>query len=384
MSYSPLRFPRSLALRRLRVAAVIAGAAVSFGFLLPAGVAARSGVLFGETMISRLPPEAQRQLRSRDSQELSLRGALDRVNSRLIDRASGISNNNPETTTALLALRDAYQTELRQRPPISVQPLMYHILMFFWPFMYLCLGLLVTVLKPGRTSATNGDRTSLVAVASSIFLMSTFPLIVRNIALRSTRMGRVVYAYSNLDVDPASFAVQLINFAIFSVLLARLWLDWIGASTPNAESEPAHSRSWFDATVAPSRLEALSTLVLHWQVSFAVLSAAFMLYTAVFWRQLVRAGDLRFLPEAIIVHALWLISALIMAAPFWTAWRAWQSDRVRATAEIARADPSSSIDFSLKLSVIRDLRPVGSWNVAAFGLTLFSSAVVPIVQLLFR
>jgi hypothetical protein len=56
--------------------------------------------------------------------------------------------------------------------------------------------------------------------------------------------------------------------------------------------------------------------------------------------------------EAFFVHALWLISAVIMAMSFWVTWRAWRFDRIRAIGELVhrpdfKADDLNSLDSRL-------------------------------------
>jgi hypothetical protein len=95
-----------------------------------------------------------------------------------------------------------------------------------------------------------------------------------------------------------------------------------------------------------------------------------------FWEQIIQNKDYRFVFEAIGVHFLWLISAVIVAMPFWTTWRAWRLERVRALGELVNQDAPEA-----KLSALRELRPAGSWNFATVLAAVLSAMVTPLIQL---
>ncbi|MEO8621934.1 MAG: hypothetical protein ABI625_12765 [bacterium] len=365
---------------KLRVAAFVALFAFVTGVALPGGVAFSRGVFFRDSMESHLPPDTRSVLRAFRSDSAVARDALLRIDQRLT--ATGGNGLAAAEINDLLALRQVYLLRANRRAPVSVQPFFQHILMYFWPAMYFCLGLLLTVLRPRYVKTPNWR----VAAGWSlvIFIASVLPLALRNIALQSTLRGRIVFAYSNLDVDRVSFGVQVFNFAVFASLLSLIWLNWIDSLPIEAKRRSAYPSGAVDAVLAPERIAELSDLAIRWQLAFAVLSVGFVVYTAVFWRQIILAADLRFVPEAIVVHGLWFISAVLMALPFWSSWRAWQFDRIRALAELSNRSRNGDATTALDLAIIQEVRPFGSWNAAAFGLTLASSALVPLIQLLLR
>ena len=200
--------------------------------------------------------------------------------------------------------------------------------------------------------------------------------------LSDASAGRIVYAYSNVDVSAASFAVQLLMYFLFALLLALVWSAWSGYAVARQQAlESERGATGIDAAFDPERLRRLSQSLIEWQVSFVVLSIGFAIYTAIFWKQIIRVGDLRLLPEAILVHCLWWISGAIIGLPFLVAWSAWRVDRLRAVSELIHASGPQAEHLDSKLSALRELRPVGAWNAAAIVATFLSALATPLAQM---
>jgi hypothetical protein len=256
--------------------------------------------------------------------------------------------------------------------------------MYFWPLMYFCLGTLVLVLRPHNKQFIIKHNIAQISLTMIIiFIFATGPLIVRNIiALKSTQ-GRTVYAYSNLDIDPASFGCQLANFLIFSRLLAILWHQWISYSAKFLVKSNDHSCDAVKAMLNADTLDALSAELRRFQTAFAVLSIGFIGYTAIFWKQVIDNGDFRFILESFFAHAFWIISAVLIALPFWRLWLAWRRNRVRAIGQLIQA-PSEAGNLEAKLNSLATLHPVGSWDAAALIATIGSSLAAPAIQLILK
>lgn len=254
--------------------------------------------------------------------------------------------------------------------------------------MYFCLCMITVVLRPPKTSGPSTrskDVLAITATTAVIFIFTAGPLFLRNFAFEENSSDRTVYAYSNFDVSPASFWVQVLNFLVFSFLLASIWNQWSKYYCERVRKiESTRFNSALESAFDADNLATLSTEILRWQICLVFLSAGFMIYTAIFWKQIISNGDLRFLIEAFFTHALWLISAVIMAMPFWATWRAWRFNRVRALGELVQGPQSKSDDLETKLSALRELRPVGSWNVTTIVATILSSLLPPMIQLIFK
>lgn len=370
----------------LGLLAIVTAGALILGLFLPGFTAYLSGVFSEDEMrclvFDRFPQTWAAVDRFERSQD-ELHMKLAQVDQLLLDASLGGGKYDRST---LIAEQIRYQTELQSsRPPVSIQPFYLHIVMYFWPTMYLCLGIILVLLKPPGVRMFRVSKTTFSVFLTTVGIVVLYvgPLWLRNVAFNTPSYWRVVYAYPNKDISEASFYVQLLNYLIFSFLLALLWHQWSDyfvLRRDEIRSEP--HVTGLEATFDPHRLDRFSKALLHWQVSFAILSVGFVIYTAIFWKQIIRVGDWRFLPEAIMVHLLWLVSAVVIAMPFWITWRAWRSDHVRATSELIHAPDSEHLDA--KLTALREFRPIGSWNVAALTVTLLSSFAAPLIQFLMK
>jgi len=373
-------------IRALAALALISAGALLLGFGLPAIAAIRSHVFFYSTMESlvskQLPKDVSDRLDAFNKLQAGLTGRIAHIDILLLN-ATNLDGapNLPE----LLALRRSYVNEQRNaKEPISIQPLYQHVTMYFWPIMYLCLGVIIFIFRPRALSEISWFRgRPIILLTFCIFLFSVLPIWVRNFGLRGSNAHQIVYVYSTYEVAPLSFFIQQINFAIFSLLLAILWQQWSTVSILTRETlSQRRVESELYSAFQPELSETVSNFLLQWQRNFVILSMGFILDTAIFWNQIFHHADLRFIPEAAIVYALWLLSTVLMAIPFWISWRAWRHNKLRAVWELVHAKPPESENLDAKLAALRDLDPVGSWNASAFALSVLSLFAAPLVQAL--
>jgi len=52
--------------------------------------------------------------------------------------------------------------------------------------------------------------------------------------------------------------------------------------------------------------------------------------------------------------------------------------------ELAYAPNAEDTNLEVKLTTLQELRPIGTWNVAASGFAVLSSLIVPILQALIK
>jgi hypothetical protein len=324
--------------------ALIAAAAFLLGAVLPGIVAKHSGVFYQQDIDSKV--------------------------TKLISEE--VKKSNEDSNKA--------QAEIHERlARISVQPFYQHIIMYFWPIMYFCLGTLVFVLSPPSDTALPApEGLREVAIMSLIvFMLDPGLLILRVFFFNDPSSERVVYAYPNPEISRASFVCQIVNFLIFSILLGTVWHQWLRYYDVRVkELEKKHFRSGLEATFDVSSLERIASERAHWQICLATLSIGFVVYTGIYWKQIIQNKDYRFVFEAIGTHSLWLISAVLVGMPFWKTWRAWRLGRIRALGELVNQDAPE-----VKLSALRELRPVGSWNIATVLAAVLSATVAPLIQL---
>ena len=198
---------------------------------MPGLVAWHGNVFFQSGIDSKLTlfPDASQLMQDFARRQSILATRLAQIDAATSDAIKGgktidFSALRSEMTTVQMQLK-------AERPPVSAQPFWQHVIMYFWPLMYFCLGTLVLVLRPPSSKSTKAfdlrQTLQIGIMAAIIFIFATGPLIVRNlIALKHSDL-RTVYAYSNLDVDLTSFVCQIVNFLIFSILISILWHQWM-------------------------------------------------------------------------------------------------------------------------------------------------------------
>jgi hypothetical protein len=149
-------------------------------------------------------------------------------------------------------------------------------------------------------------------------------------------------------------------------MIWRQWAAWTG------ERRIEVNQGTSDSSISFRFMEQLSTMLLQWQFTFLAISIGFVVYTGIFWTQIIVHGDYRFGFEVIDIHVLWLVTVIIAATPLGLTWRAWQVHKMRVIAELANSGAESPAIIA-KLDAIRELRPIGFWNMTASGLTVLVS-----------
>jgi hypothetical protein len=307
-----------------------------------------------------------------------LKEKLQQIDRSIID-VEGVSLDH---RNALLTAQKQIREELKKAPPISLQGFYEHPVMYFWPLMYTCLGVVIFLLPPdrGKGSRQFWSMPTVIILGFVIFVIDSWPLWLRNLADPDPG-ACVVHAYSNYSVDPASFVVQQLNFCIFAVLLAAIWIQWARSCDRELlSSEPSEQINCVSAVFQSATATRLAVQVLRSQVAFGVLSIGFVYYTGIFWTQIIRNGDRRFLLEAITVHLLRLVTGILIAAPPFLAWLRWRSSKAKAIAYLVTSKSSDEKNFETRLKNLQEYAPVRSWSAIGSALTAIVSFVVPILQ----
>jgi hypothetical protein len=115
-----------------------------------------------------------------------------------------------------------------------------------------------------------------------------------------------------------------------------------------------------------------------------VLAVGFIYYTAIFWTQIIRNGDKRFLLEAVTVYLLWIVTAALITLPPVFAWQKWRAIKTQAMAYLLGPDYSSSQNLETIVKTVGDYTPIRPWSAIAPGVTALTSFVIPIVQAFHR
>lgn len=357
-------------------AAIVAGS-FFFGLLIPGITAMHSGVFFRPSMMIVMEgkhPEVVKKIKAFEDEQDRIRREIAAIDTHVTADPAGAAQQ--------AGLRQVLEAELRKPAPFSVQPFYLHIITYFWPIMYFGLGSAAFIMRPPlRRSLRFFQRPWLtLEMAAGIFAFSNLPLLFRTLYSNTADAGRTVFAYPNPDVDRASYIIQQFNFVIFSLLLAVIWLEWAAWA---GETRTRLAEESSDDAIDFRQMEQLSTTLLHWQAIFLAISVGFIVYTAIFWDQIIVHGDYRFGFEAIDIHVLWLVTAILTAAPLAFMWRAWQLRKMRIIATLVNEGAESQTIIA-KLGAIRELRPIGFWNMTASGVTVLVSFAAPLIQALIK
>jgi hypothetical protein len=359
--------------------AAIAAIAILLGVILPGGVAYKARVFDRKSLLSRVKsvrPEAAALLSKGENSREQAREALAALDSQI--KSGGVNS-----ASNLSLLRQAYVQEIAKPLPISVQPFNSSLIVYFWAMMYFGLGSAIFVIGPSDGYARReGINRSVCLLALGIFAFSVGPLLIRTLAFAGPASGRTVYAWSNPDLSLASFCVQIFNFAVFSFCLAIIWSHW----SSFAESHHAFVKEESGDTsgLSISLVHDLSRMLYRWQITFASVSSGFVVYTAIFWNQIVRNQDWRFGCEAIVAHVFWLVTIAITATPVVTTWRAWNQQKVNAIIALLNEEKAPSADLEARIAAIRNIQPITGWNLTASVAAVATSLVGPLLQTLIK
>jgi len=340
--------------------------AVVFGYGLPTIVALSSDLFVREDMVLFLQKSGRADVVEKYNTYQQKRTQIENAVSTADVQ---LTTAPPEQRSALLSQRESYIAELKTlKPPVSIQHYNGHLVTYFWPVAFLCFGCVAFIISPSP-SAYYSPKQSLVLTTITticIYIMLIWATWVRNFALRTPTRGRVVYAYSNFDISRLGFLIQNLQFLIFSALLATIWVRWASLyELRKRELSAIAAESPLEVIGNPAAQSQLSRTLLHWQVTFAIVSLGFIFFTSLYWNQVIRNHDFRFVFEAIFEHIVWVLTGIITAMPLFITWRSWHSKRLEFVGEMLRCEPSNPDIISAKLDALRELRPIGSWNIAA-------------------
>jgi hypothetical protein len=195
---------------------VVAAFALVAGLVVPGAVAWRSQV-FDRSSMEGMIYKKYPDLEVRHKQYLAERAQIEKK----IDAIDARSSTDMGSALSDINLRRTYEIQLHKPEPISIQPFYLHWIMYFWPIMYFGLGSVAFILhaKVRHGLGIARRKISVLITAACIFVFQIWPIVFRTEYASSPQQGRTVFAYLNPDIDFTSFEVQILNFAIFSLLL---------------------------------------------------------------------------------------------------------------------------------------------------------------------
>jgi uncharacterized protein YdcH (DUF465 family) len=370
---APTEVAPSKILRRLGLVLAIT---IVFGLLIPALIAAYSGVFFLEGIKQKINPTILTSWQSLHDQRAELEEDI-----ATIENSIENAGTSEGVISELVKQKLKYQHELNKLPRISLQPYYLHIVSYFWPIMFFCLTSVIFFAKPPIKDKDKMAEMPLTAVLTLItYLAFVVPLFVRTNFVNTPGQGRIVYAFSNPDISRPSFLVQNLNFLVFAILLSIIWVQWATFAWQcylNIHDEKYINH---DANVDLSLLNEARALLLRWQVVFVIISAGFSVFSAISWTQIFRNGDYRFVFEGLIAHFIWILTIFFTALPLIIVWRGWDLYKSSMIASIINKPWSNGDHENEKLTFINGMSPIGSWNAVVTFVTVVSSFLLPIVQ----
>jgi hypothetical protein len=351
----------------------IALVAVLLGCLLPGLIAYKDHVFFVDGLrehVAKRYPAVVDELRSYEA-------ARERTERQIValDDLSPLQIN----ATDRAVLRQSYEQDLKKQAPYSLQPFYLHIIMFFWPIMYFGLFTAIWVIRPPGSRLTPREMLTAptLLLGLGLFLCSAVPLWFRVWIAESPSVGRKVFAYSNPDVSLISFSVQMLNFAMFSWALAVIWRQWTDYASRQrsalAEIKDSNELNcWL--------MDELSGSLFRFQGAFLIISSGFVVYTGIFWTQIVRHGDMRFMAEAISAHLLWFGTITVISTPVVMTWYSWRSRKNRVLLTLINDAGLGSTELESRISSIQDLDPIPKWNITASIAAILTTVAGPFIQ----
>lgn len=376
LQQAPALKPRT-PLQTIYLLALLAAISMFLGAGLPGIVAYESNVLDMVSLRQRVKsvsPDAEKRLQQYETSQAKNSAALSSLDTQI--------GGAPISSSSLSVIRQSLVQELAKPAPISIQPYSFHLIDYFWPIMYFGLSTALIVIRPSGDYFLKQDlRLSVVYLALGIFVFSAGPLMLRTLFETGATSGRTVYAWTNPDLSKACFAMQLTNFAVFSLCLAFIWRQWSSFATSN---RGVIDDRYHPATVSTSLLTNLTRLLYRWQVIFVSVSSGFVLYTAIFWNQIVRHHDSRFYFEAIVAHVLWITTIVITMNPLVSTWHEWHQQKLTAIAALINETETPIENLEARVSAIKDLDPIPGWNLTASAVAVITSLAGPLVQTLIK
>lgn len=281
------------------------------GMVLPGLVYWRLDVFTAEQVVKHLPTGAASKYADHEKRMRDLNDDILAIDHQIDAEVQNHSYNTAKLFADRASLLQVGDYEV-VHAPIVVEGYFLDTLMYVWPLFYIGIGWLLVIFPPSsKNFFTQFERACLLG---GTYLIYRFPTWVRNLPLlRST--DRRIFSYGNIDVSRGSFYVQEVQAALACVLLVMLWMRWV-----------TFIKIWrteLNQLVSERKFTELSeffgSLYVYWQICSVVLAIAFIPYTIYFWNAVIDYGEKRYLLHALIMHAFWGLSWLLISIPVaWT------------------------------------------------------------------
>ena len=275
---------------------------------------------------------------------------------------------------------------LSEREDVQFRGFFGHIQMYMHSWMILVLGILLFLTCARLGSASPLCRCDCAtAVLFGLVLFATVhgPHLIRALYVwPKSDEGRRIVSYLHLDISLTSFCWDQTFFLFVCcqvALLCRLWFR-IYREAPEEGAPPR-----LDPPLAA--LRDFSHTFHRWQIESALLAAAFLYLTVVYWRLIWKYQSTQHVISAVLTHALWAVAWVYASLPLMRSWDKWQSARWAAIGVIhkemgkshSHPHPQQRVEtLNARLGLLQSLHPIGVWTVVASVIVAIGSFLAPV------
>ena len=358
---------------------IILLAAFVITVFVPGLIAAKDKVFYDIDVRAKLPDTASRSLSGYEDQKRRLSESVTSLRKDLDSLNDASQQRDFDFYVHLLEERQNELTAVR--PSIFVFGYFLSPQMLLWPAIYASLGCLIFCFEgSSRRYPTWATKLQVLSLGIFIYIYYEWPLWVRNFLLGTH--SRTVYAYSNYDIDRSSFFVQEVMIAGFALLVATVWLRWLGFSIDQEDTAGVESSGNYLS------LELVSTIqraFYRWIVGSFILGLGFIYFTTFFWSLVASYHDQRYILSAFLAHSLWILTWVFISMPLVKSWIRLKARRLNAIQELMKMSQSTpGKSEQINLEGLEKLESLAGVRISIAGIGAGISLVLPILQLFFH
>ena len=341
---------------------------IAWIYVIPGYVAWREGVLTSDGVVKHLKGAAASSWAAYQRHHGECESKIRIIAAQLESPTTEVGN-----VSSLIALRQQYVAEMNAKPPIIVAGMVGDWLSEIWAMSYLTLGCLIAVWAYPKLTI----RLSRVILWTLfLYLLSVLQLLMRNGLLNTLDRGRTVYSYVNWDVSKSSYVLQDLRQAVMFFLICVFW-D-LGAQRLAILKQSLATLKTQEKSTNERALRAITifrrTLAL-WQESSLFLLVVFVPWTFFYWDQIANYKDSRYLPAALTIDLIWIVTWFVSCRPLLVASEWWNDEKLRLIANWTG-------DHETLNALLVEASSSSELQVLAASATAVGSLLIPLIKAL--